>query len=123
MPPSHKFEYLPLVLRKQGPARFPQAPQAENLLTLANKDQRAPHSGGLSTNASRVTSDWKSKQVARQQDGLPPITGIPLLLKVDPSLDLDNLRKQFEFEIVCEEEEGFVIVASEDVDWECSSRS
>ena len=50
------------------------------------------------------------------QSGLPPITGIPLLLKIDTSLDLDDLRRQFEFEIVSEQEEGFVIVASEDVD-------
>jgi len=61
-------------------------------------------------------SSWKSKQVVREQEGLPSISGIPLLLKVDTSLDLDDLRKQFEFEIVCEEEDGFVIVASDDID-------
>ncbi|MEZ6127066.1 MAG: S8 family peptidase [Planctomycetaceae bacterium] len=116
MPPSHKFEYLPLVLRDQGPARFPQAPQAENPLTQANKDDRKTHSGGLSTNVASVTSTWKSKQAAREQQGLPSISGIPLLLKVDTSLDLDDLRKQFVFEIVCEEEDGFVIVASDDID-------
>jgi len=116
MPPSHKFEYLPLVLREQGPARFPPAPQAENPLTQANKDDRPAHSGGLSTNVARVTSTWRSKQAAREQEGLPSISGIPLLLKVDTSLDLDDLRKQFVFEIVCEEEDGFVIVASDDID-------
>ena len=116
MPPTHKFEYLPLVLREQGQARFPQAPQAEDPATQSNKANRTSHSGGIATNATRVTSSWKTKQVAREQDGLPSISGIPLLLKVDTSLDLDDLRRQFEFEIVCEEEDGFVIVASEDVD-------
>ncbi len=116
MPPTHKFEYLPLVLREQGKARPQQFPPTKNPTTEANTILRAPHSGGLSTNASRVTSSWKSKQAARENEGLPSITGIPLLLKVDTSLDLDDLRKQFEFEIVCEEEDGFVIVASDDID-------
>ena len=40
------------------------------------------------------------------------------MLRIDPSLDLDELRKQFHFEIVSEQEDGFVIVASEDVDLE-----
>jgi hypothetical protein len=38
------------------------------------------------------------------------------LLQVDPSLDLDVLRERFSFEIVAEQDEGFVIVASEDID-------
>jgi hypothetical protein len=41
---------------------------------------------------------------------------VPLLLQVDPSLDLDVLREKFSFEIVAEQDEGFVIVASEDID-------
>lgn len=41
---------------------------------------------------------------------------MPLLLQVDPSLDLDVLREKFSFEIVAEQDEGFVIVASEDLD-------
>jgi hypothetical protein len=41
--------------------------------------------------------------------------GIPWLLKIDPSLDLNELRSQFAFETVSEQEYGFVIVASEDV--------
>jgi hypothetical protein len=42
---------------------------------------------------------------------------MPLLLQIDPSvLDLDVLRRMYEFEIVSEHEDGYVIVASEDVD-------
>jgi hypothetical protein len=36
-------------------------------------------------------------------------SGIPLLFQIDPSLDLDKLRHFFSFEIVSEEDEGFVI--------------
>jgi hypothetical protein len=36
-------------------------------------------------------------------------------LRIDASLDVDALRHFFQFEVVSEEEEGFVIVASEDI--------
>ena len=53
----------------------------------------------------------------RAEQGLPALTaGIPVLLEVDPSLDLDKLRQFFDFEIVSEVVEGFVIVASQDLD-------
>ena len=117
MPPTHAFEHLPLVLRTEGPARFPQAPQAEDTITANNKTNRAAHSSTLTGNANNVTDFWKTERDTRVQDGLPQIdAGIPLLLKTDTSLDLDLLRSQFEFEIVSEQEDGFVIVASEDTD-------
>lgn len=42
--------------------------------------------------------------------------GKPILVEVDPGLDLHELRKAFDFEIVAEQEEGFVLVATADVD-------
>lgn len=116
MPPDHQFDYLPLVLRERGPARFPPAPQAQDPTTANNRSNRPAHAGDLRTRLANVSTNWQLRQNARAQDGLPPITGIPMLLKIDTSLDLDDLRKQFEFEIVCEQEDGFVIVASEDID-------
>lgn len=39
-----------------------------------------------------------------------------MTIQVDPkSFDLDKLRKHFDFELVLEDEDGFVIVATEDV--------
>ncbi len=120
MPPvssGHQFEHLPLVLRDRGPTRVPPAPVPPNPTTVLNQTNRVTHSGGLRTHTSNVSSVWKAAQKTRLQDGLPPTeAGIPLLLKIDTSLDLDDLRRQFEFEIVSEQEDGFVIVASEDVD-------
>jgi len=50
-------------------------------------------------------------------ENLPVIPeGIPILLQVDPSLELDVLRDKFDFEIVAEQEEGYVIVAAEDIE-------
>ena len=116
MPTNHQFEYLPLVLREHGPARFPQAPLI-NPTTVDNQTNRTAHAGGLQMQLTGVSKNWQARQDARIQDGLPPIAGIPLLLKIDTSLDLDALpRQEFDFEIVSEQEDGFVIVASEDVD-------
>jgi hypothetical protein len=70
----------------------------------------------LRTHVTSVATNWQDRQAQRLADGLPTIeAGIPLLLKIDPSLDLDELRHFFQFEIVSEQEDGFVIVASEDI--------
>jgi hypothetical protein len=64
-------------------------------------------------------ANWRERQAQREQDNLPVIPeGVPFLLEVDPSLDLDALRDKFAFEIVAEEDEGFVIVAAENIDLE-----
>ena len=115
-PPTHQFEHLPLVLRDRGPARYPQAAIPENPTTVLNKGNRAGHAGGLRTVSSNISTNWQTRQAGRAQGGLPALeAGIPILLRIDTSLDLDDLRRQFTFEIVSEQEDGFVIVASEDV--------
>ena len=117
MAEKHNFEHLPLVLRKDGPARFAAAPQPPDPITADNKQNRASHSGSLMTQATSIAADWMSRQSTREESGLPAIqSGIPLLLKIDTSLDLENLSHFFAFEIVSEQEDGFVIVASEDSD-------
>jgi len=116
MPVLHQFEYLPLVLSDRGEARFPPAPQPPDPTTASNKANRPGHRLSLATSATTIATNWQARQTQRIQDGLPMIeAGIPLLLKIDPSLDLDDLRHFFEFEIVSEQEDGFVIVASEDI--------
>jgi Subtilase family len=115
MPPSAKFQHLPLLLRYQGSALIrgggTQAPQ-----TKANKQNAAGHSGSLRGSATNVTNAYQARQAQRNQDGLPVVPdGIPVVLQVDPSFDLDILRDKFGFEIVSEQEDGFVIVASEDL--------
>ncbi|HZZ81338.1 MAG TPA: S8 family serine peptidase, partial [Gemmataceae bacterium] len=113
---SHQFEHLPLVLRDRGPARYPQAAIPESSTTVINRANRTGHAAGLRTGSSNVLASWQVRQAERIRSGLPPITGgIPLLLRIDTTLDLDDLRRQFKFEIVSEQEGGFVIVASEDV--------
>jgi hypothetical protein len=116
MPNEHNFEHLPLLLRYQGRARLhgggKQSPQ-----TRANKNARQAHSGALLTASQALTTNWQQRRAEREGQDLPIIPrGIPILLQVDPGLDLDVLRDKFTFEIVAEQEEGYVIVASEDIE-------
>jgi hypothetical protein len=116
MPDPHKFEHLPLLRRYQGTARIfgggRPAPQ-----TVANRQAYLAHGRALQASAAVVTSNWQSSQALRQQQNLPVIKeGVPVLLQVDPGLELDVLREKFDFEVVAEQEEGYVIVASRDID-------
>lgn len=112
---QHNFEHLPLLLRYQGRARLKgfgtPSPQ-----TVANRNARQVHSNSLTTSAQSLKTNWETRKAESLQQGVPVIPqGIPILLQVDPSLELDVLREKFAFEIVAEQEEGYVIVAAEDI--------
>ena len=117
MPNGHNFEHLPLVFRESGRARLtgggtPATRTVENKTT-----NRAAHSTNMVAGASSVVSHYELRNVERTRDSLPTLPpGIPLLLEIDPALDIDDLRHHLKFEIVAEEERGFVIVASDNVD-------
>jgi len=116
MPATHNFEHLPLVRREDGPARYAPPRFTESQLSQANRQNRSGHSHKLGGQVATVTASWQSKQDVRIQGGLPNLDdGIPLLLQIDPTLDIDDLRHFFGFEIISEQEDGFVIVASADV--------
>ena len=115
MPGQHQFEHLPLVRREDGPARFARPRIIESNLTKDNRANRGTHSGKLRGQVTTITGNWKTQRDARTAVGLPEIDkGIPLLLQIDPVLDVDDLRDYFRFEIISEQDDGFVIVASED---------
>src|SRR5579884_3245637 len=104
MPNGHNFEHLPLLLRYQGRARLrgggKQSPQ-----TRANRNARQAHSATLLGASQSLSANWQHRREERQGQNLPVIPqGIPILLQVDPSLDLDVLREKFTFEIVAEQE-------------------
>ncbi len=115
MPDQHNFEHLPLLLRYQGRANI-RGGGKQSAQTTANKNNRASHSSSLKSAAQSLSTSWRTFQDQRQSQNLPVIPqGMPVLLQVDPNFDLDVLREKFNFEIVAEQEEGFVIVASEDL--------
>ena len=115
MPPNHQFQHLPLLLRYQGTALIRRGGK-QSPDTKANRANYATHAGTLRVAAGSASRAWKTQQDKRQQDQLPVApAGMPVLLQVDPDFDLDILRKKFGFEIVSEQEDGFVIIASEDL--------
>jgi hypothetical protein len=116
MPATHNFEHLALLLRQQGRAKLygggKPTPQ-----TVANKNARAAHSASLSGSAQSISKNFQDRQSGREAQNLPALpSGVPILLQVDPGLDLDSLREKYAFEIVAEQEDGYVIVAAEDID-------
>lgn len=113
---QHNFEHLPLILREQGRAKLKGGGKASPQ-TITNRKARQAHSTALKTAAQSLKTNWETIKTQSAEQGVPIIPqGIPILLKIDPQLDLDVLREKFEFEIVAEQEEGFVIVAAEDIE-------
>jgi len=116
MSTGHNFQHLPLLRRESGSANLTGGGSPAQQ-TVENRANRASHSSTLSASSSNVVSQRQKVEAERQTESLPDLPpGIPLLLEVDPGLDIDDLRHYFDFEIVSEEEDGFVIVASSEVD-------
>lgn len=111
------FPHLSLVQTESGVAFLYGGGKASDQ-TKANLEDPARHGTLLRASARRAIRLWKAKQDAREVAGLPPVPpNVPVLLQVDPNLpDIDFLRSAFGFEIVSEQDDGFVIVASEDLD-------
>ena len=115
MAETNDFTHLPLPLIFQGKPKLrgfgPVSAQ-----TKRNTDNRIAHGSYVKRRSAELSRFWKERRAERSEDALPEIeTGIPILLEIDPSADIDFLRG-LGFEIICEIEEGFIIVATEDID-------
>lgn len=83
--------------------------------TNQNRDNREYHGKYLRHRSSELSYFWKERRINRVKGGGPEIqVGIPILLEIEPFVDIEFLRG-LGFEIVCEVEDGFIIVASEDI--------
>lgn len=115
MAANNDFSHLPLPLVFQGKPKL-HGGGTVAAQTKRNTDNRIAHGTYMKRRSSELSRFWKERRADRSKNALPEIeTGIPILLEIDPSADIDFLRG-LGFEIVCEIEEGFIIVASEDVD-------
>ena len=115
MPKYDDFVHLPisLVLRAK-PKLFGGGRRSPT--TYTNRKNRTTHGGYMKKRSTELSRFWQERTQERIDKGLPQIkSGIPILLEIDPSADVEFLRG-LGFEIVAELQEGFIIVASDDID-------
>ncbi|WP_311650229.1 S8 family peptidase [Selenomonas artemidis] len=104
---------LPLLFRGRPKLRGGGTPLER---TRRNMDNRHVHGSYIKRRSNELSRFWKERRTERLEDHLPKIeTGIPILLEIDPTVDVEFLRG-LGFEIICELPEGFIIVATEDID-------
>jgi hypothetical protein len=117
MPNSRDFMHIPLPLKCTGRPKLHGGGSADDR-TAANKDNRNTHGATIKNRAGELSRFWKERRDERTRIGLPDISvGIPFLLEIDPKADVEFLRG-LGFEIVCSLSDGFIVVASIDVDLE-----
>lgn len=121
MADNRSFMHLPIPMVLQGkPKLF--GGGSTHASTIFNCNNRVAHGAYIKKRSIELSRFWKERRLDREQNELPTIeTGIPVLLEIDPNSDIDFLRG-LGFEIVCEIEEGFIIVATEDVDLQVLNR-
>lgn len=105
---------LPLVVRDRARLR---GGGDKGTQELYNQAHRVEHATRLRGQAETAIATWARQRLEREQAELPPIPpNIPLFIKVEPDSDLEYLRNFFKLEIVSEQDDGFVVVASEEID-------
>lgn len=115
MSETNNFKHLELVVRRDGKKIYPRnmmIPPPESVIN--NKANRRQHSQKLYTQAVGIINGWNDDNLYRNQNNLPNLSDKkPLLIKIPTeSIDIDYLRSTFGFEVVCEYEEGLIIVAT-----------
>ena len=115
MADKNSFVHLTLARTLEGRPKLPSGGKGDEK-TAQNKSNRAIHGGYIKRRSGELSRFWQERRDIRVESGLPPIEfGIPFLLEIDPGADVEWLRG-LGFEVVCSLDDGFIIVASEDVD-------
>jgi len=116
--PEGPFPHLPLISVERGTARFPQVPITNDAVEW-NKTHRQQHATKLGAGFQRIGGTAQQLQAQRQELELPQIKGgVPFLLEVEEGNEevLDFLTEKLGIEVVAEDDDGFLLVASEDLD-------
>ncbi len=88
-----------------------------NERTEKNKSNRVSHGAYIKRRTHELSHFWKERREKSIKEGMPAIeVGIPVLLEIDPDADIEFLRG-LGFEIVCDVENGYIIVATEDINF------
>lgn len=110
------FPHLHLPLLHEGKPKF-HGGGKKSQKTQENINNRRNHGNSLKRRSSELSRFWTERRETLSEENLSEITlGIPVLLEIDPASDVEFLRG-LGFEIICEIENGFIIVASEDINF------
>jgi hypothetical protein len=112
------FPHLPFEPVKIGRSNVPYGGGHESPETKKNKADRPSHKQNLENAIEGVRKQYEAEQERRVKLGLPELpAGMPMLLKVDEGFDIEDFKgRAWGFEVVCETDEGYVIVVAPDVD-------
>lgn len=114
---SNPFPHLKFRVVNQGRARL-NGGGKPSTQTKDNLENRPQHAGKLKEEIQRVGRRWVTRNQERAEAHLPDLPpGIPLTLKIDEEEGVEFLRSAFGFEIVAEDEDGVVLVASGELDF------
>ena len=116
--PGSDFPHLSLIQKVQGDAKLPPAPQSNERVT-ENKSNYAGHGEYLGSQFRDFTKNATKLKETRKQAGLPEISGgVPFLLQIPDEDDeiLEWLSAKLGLEFVAEYEDGYVLVATEEID-------
>lgn len=116
MADTNDFRHLELVFQKGGKKYVPKKmkiplPSSVNI----NRANRGQHSGKLYGQAQSIIQLWSEEDKQRILNDLPELSDKkPLLINIPAELlDIDYLRSTFGLELVCEYDDGIVIVATD----------
>lgn len=109
--------HLELVLRDTGRAKL-QGGGNPGRQTRVNLKDRPTHAARLRAQGSAIASEWRTQQQVRLEEGRPQVpAGMPFLIQVDVEEDrIDFVCTAFGLEILSEQEDGYMLVSSTDID-------
>lgn len=112
MPPD-QYPHLPFIGVEVNRARLNGGGNPSQQ-TVENKQNRPAHAERLRNRLDHLNSWWGEQKEQREADNLPEQDGIPLWVRIDPNDASADFLRNMGFEIVSEEEDGYVLVAAND---------
>jgi hypothetical protein len=116
---EQSFEHLNFVSVITGGSKTREANFPPSDIKKKNQAERVQHSEKLGKSVSDLSSNFRNHFTKRKDEGKPIYddSSIPFILRVDPDeYDIDTLVESFDIEIVSEQEDGYLLVASKDIE-------
>lgn len=113
-----EFPHIPIPLVRSERAKLRGGGEKPGQQIEIEKDRQG-HYDRIKRNLTGTENAYFAYRKKRNELGYPEFeAGIPLLIRVEEDEDIEFLRSAFSFEIVSQQDDGYVIVASEDLSFE-----